>query len=62
MVVSCGESCNNFEIAAEETLSKAASMSRNVPRTYPFWAMRRLIRWTTLWKAVSVETPFLKAN
>ena len=49
-------------MALKDTLSKAASMSRNTPRTYPFLAMRRSIMWVTLWRAASVEHPLLKPN
>ena len=49
-------------MALNETLSKAASISRNTPKTYPFLAMRRSIIWETLWRAASVEHPLLKSH
>ena len=46
--------------ALKETLSNAASISRNTPRTYPFLAILRSIKLVTLCRAASVEHPFLK--
>ena len=50
------------EMALKDTLSKAPSMSRKVPRTYPFLAILFSILCMTLWSAVSVDVPFLKPN
>ena len=50
------------ELALKDTLSKAPSMSRKVPRTYPFLAILFSILCMTLWSAVSVDVPFLKPN
>ena len=46
--------------ALKETLSNAASMSKNTPRTEPFLAILHSIKLVTLWRAASVEHPFLK--
>ena len=48
------------QIALNETLSNAPSMSRNVPNTYPFLAILRSIVGAILCKAVSAEVPLLK--
>ena len=40
------------EMALKNTLSKAPSMSRKVPRTYPFLAILFSILCMTLWSAV----------
>ena len=45
------------EMALKDTLSKAPSMSRKVPRTYPFLAILFSILCMTLWSAVSVDVP-----
>ena len=50
------------EMALKDTLSKAPSMSRKVPRTYPFLAILFSILCMTLWCAVSVDVHFLKPN
>ena len=50
------------EMALKDTLSKAPSMSRKVPSTYPLLAMLFSIFFMTLWSAVSVDVPFLKPN
>ena len=48
------------EMALKDTLSKAPSMSRKVPSTYPFLAILFSILCITLWSAASVDVPFLK--
>ena len=48
------------EMALKDTLSKAPSMSRKVPSTYPFLAILFSILCMTLWSAASVDVPFLK--
>ena len=51
------------EMALKDTLSKAPSMSRKVPRTYPFLDIHFSILCMTLWSAVSVDVPLnLKPN
>ena len=48
------------EVASKDTLSKAPSVSRKVPSTYPFLAILFSILCITLRSAVSVDVPFLK--
>ena len=50
------------EISLNKTLSKAPSMSRKTPRTYPFLVILRSILLATLCRAASVELSFLRPN
>ena len=60
--LSTGELLIASEIALNETLSNAPSMSRNLPNTYPFLAILRSMVCAILCNAVSVEVPLLKPN
>ena len=60
--LSTGELLIASEIALNETLSNAPSMSRKVPKTYPFLAILRSMVCAILYNAVSVEVPLLKPN
>ena len=62
MDLSTGELLIASEIALNETLSNAPSMSRKVPKTYPFLAIFRSMVCAILCNAVSVEVPLLKPN
>ena len=53
--LSTGELLIASEIALNETLSNAPSMSRKVPKTYPFLAILRSMVCAILCNAVSVE-------
>ena len=57
--LSTGELLIASEIALNETLSNAPSMSRKVPKTYPFLD---ILVCAILCNAVSVEVPLLKPN
>ena len=60
-----GELLIASEIALNETLSNAPSMSRKVPKlpkTYPLLAILRSMVCAILCNAVSVEVPLLKPN
>ena len=60
--LSTGELLIASEIAVNETLSNAPSMSRKVHKTYPFMAILRLMVCAILCNAVSVEVPLMKPN
>ena len=60
--LSTGELLIASEIALNETLSNDPSMSRKVPKTYPFLAILRSMVCAILCNAVSVEVPLLKPN
>ena len=51
-----------LEIALDETLSNAYSMSRKVPKTYPFMAILRSMVFAIVYNAVSAEVPLFKPN
>ena len=46
-------------MALNDTLSNAPSMSRKVPRAMPWLRMALSILLTSLWRAVSVDEPFV---
>ena len=54
------ESRGDWSIASEMALKD--TLSRKVPRTYPFLAILFSILCMTLWSAGSVDVPFLKPN
>ena len=50
------------EIALNEKLSNAPSMSRKAPKTYPFLAILRSMVCASFCNAVLVDVPLLKPN